>query len=108
MLFTGLVYFRKANIALRSSSVIWRLCCQGMGGKRPLLPSRPLDFPSRTALKNCASVQFPTPLPSELKFAEKETPHGPAAEVRSSLNMISPFLTTLLSYFGSGLSLGNP
>ena len=108
MFLTGLVDLRKAKIALKSWSVICRIFCHGIGGNKGLLPSSPLNLPSRIALKKCASLQFPSPVSSEVRFAAKDTPHGPAAEVRSSLNITIPFLITLLSYLGTILLAGKP
>ena len=68
-------------MAFRSLSVAFAKACQGIGGNniRPL--SMPLNFPSRMAFINCASLHVPMPLSSDVRLAENDTPHGPAQAV---------------------------
>src|SRR5438309_2802967 len=88
---TGLVDFKYAKIAFRSSSVRFLKFCHGIGGNKFRFASIPLYLPWRMAVKNCASVQLPIPVESLVIFAENDMPQGPTAEVRSPPNNIQPF-----------------
>src|SRR6476469_8548051 len=68
-------------MAFNSSSVKFLYICQGIGGRRFLEPGRPLYFPSFMASINCASVQLPLPVASEVRLAVYEVPHGPTQVV---------------------------
>jgi hypothetical protein len=81
-LWTGLIDFKYANIALRSSSVICPMVCQGIGGR--MSRDIPMNLPVRSVLMNISSGQPPMPVCiSGVRLYAKLTPHGPAHAVRS-------------------------
>ncbi len=73
---------RYANIALRSSSVIFPISCHGIGGS--ISRDVPMNFPVLSDWINNASFQFPIPVAGcGVRLYEKLTPHGPTHAVIS-------------------------
>jgi hypothetical protein len=77
----GLSDFRYANSGFRSWSVSTAASNRGIGGR--IAPPRPKCFPVRVVWMNCCAVQPRRPVTSEVKFAAKLMPHGPAHAVKS-------------------------
>lgn len=73
---------------------------QGIGGNNVLPFAKPLNLPSLIASMNCSSFHVPIPVESEVRFAVKDTPHGPTHEVRS------PVTTNPLSCISFRLTSG--
>src|SRR4030067_436621 len=68
-------------MAFRSSSVIWPILNQGMGGR--MARPAPRCLPVRMALIKAASVQEPVPVAlSGVRFMAKLTPQGPYQAVK--------------------------
>src|SRR5262245_3280460 len=77
----GLIDFRYANIAFRSSSGNCPYQFHGIGGRIGRL--LPMCLPCLSAVTNMSSVQMPRPVfMSGVKFAAKETPQSPLHAVR--------------------------
>src|SRR5712671_72402 len=94
----------------RSSSVILLMNSQGIGGIMDRPASAPMNLPERSILINSSSVHAPLPVAlSGVRFAAKETPHGPTHEVRSLLAKYHlPGATSVVSIRGNFPSAGDP
>lgn len=106
--FTGLVDFKKAKIASRSSSYKFLYAGHGIGGRMGLVLSSPLNFPSRITFLNCSSVHIPMPVESLLIFPAYDCPHGPIKEVKSGENNVQPDFNIFSSVGGKTDPLGCP